>query len=196
VVVTLPPRVTRASGLRLLDEHAGWVGAELAAIAPAIAFADGSVIPFGGEPHTIVHMAGCSNAAWLAGTQIQVAGDRRQIPSLVAGLLQAEARRQLGMLVDEVGDKTELRPTHLAIRDPGSRWGSCSAAGTVMLSWRLVMAPREVQHYVVVHELAHLRHMNHGPQFWALVSAFSPGMAECVAWLHQHGARLMRVGPA
>ena len=58
------------------------------------------------------------------------------------------------------------------------------------------MAPSEVQHYAVVHEMAHLRYMNHGPEFWALVSALVPDLVGCIAWLKQHGATMMRAGPA
>ena len=63
-----------------------------------------------------------------------------------------------------------------------------------MFNWRLVMAPPGVQHYVVAHELAHLRHMNHGPRFWQLVAVLDPDMDACIAWLKRHGTGLMRAG--
>ena len=65
-----------------------------------------------------------------------------------------------------------------------------------MFNWRLVMAPMDVQHYVVAHELAHLRHMNHGPDFWRLVLALHPDMDLQIAWLKQNGATLLRAGSA
>jgi predicted metal-dependent hydrolase len=63
-----------------------------------------------------------------------------------------------------------------------------------MFCWRLLMAPTYVQDYVVAHEVAHLRHMNHGQDFWALADLLSPHRALAVAWLDQEGARLLRVG--
>ena len=57
-----------------------------------------------------------------------------------------------------------------------------------MFNWRLVMAPREVQHYVVAHELAHLRHMDHGSRFWALVAELTPHERFAEDWLRRHGA--------
>jgi predicted metal-dependent hydrolase len=194
VIVTLPARSARSAGLRLLRENAGWVSTKLAALPPALAFADGACVPIGGAPHRIRHVAGARGGAWLESGEILVAGDPVFLPRRVRDLLQAEARRQLGALVRDVAAATGLKPTRLAIRDTSSRWGSCTADGTVMFSWRLVLAPRAVQHYVVVHELAHLRHMNHGPQFWALVASLAPEMRSCMAWLKAHGAGLMRAG--
>ena len=63
-----------------------------------------------------------------------------------------------------------------------------------MFSWRLVLAPPDVQDYVVAHEVAHLRHMNHGREFWALVERLTAHRATATAWLAAEGARLHRVG--
>jgi predicted metal-dependent hydrolase len=84
--------------------------------------------------------------------------------------------------------------TRLTVRDPRSRWGSCSTTGALSLSWRLVMAPARVAEYVVVHEVAHLAEMNHSPAFWRLVAGRWPGYADDVEWLRRHGWWLHR-GP-
>ncbi len=80
------------------------------------------------------------------------------------------------------------------IKDTRSRWGSCAPDGTLAFSWRLVMAPPFVQNYVAAHEVAHLRHLNHGPDFWALVAALCPGWEAASDWLNREGISLMRVG--
>ena len=194
VVVTLPPRAARAAGLRLLADNAGWVGSKLAALPPPMAFADGAAVPIGGAPFTIRHVPAGKGGAWLDGAEIHVAGDPGFMARRVADLLRAEARRRLAAVVRDVAAQMGLHPAKLAIRDTRSRWGSCTAGGTVMFNWRLVLAPPAVQRYVVVHELAHLRHMNHGEQFWALVAEAAPDKAAQVAWLKRHGAGLMRAG--
>ncbi len=194
VIVTLPQRTARAAGLRLLTDHARWVGTKLAALPPALPFADGAAVPLDGQPVCIRHRPGEVGGAWFTGSELHVAGDPAFLARRVTDLLRAEAGRRLGAVVDAVCGEMQLRPARIAIRDTRSRWGSCSPDGTVMFNWRLVMAPPAVQHYVVVHELAHLRHMNHGPQFWRLVEAFAPDRASCVTWLRRHGAGLMRAG--
>ena len=194
VVITLPTRAARAAGLRLLRDHAAWVGGKLSALPQALAFADASVVPVNGQPHAIRHLPGGCGGAWFAAGEIHVAGEAAFLARRVTDLLRAEAGRRLGALAGEMADAMTLRAARIAIRDTRSRWGSCSANGTVMFNWRLVMAPRDVQHYVVVHELAHLRHMNHGPEFWRLVAQWAPEMKSCVMWLRRHGADLMRAG--
>ncbi|MGR3434759.1 MAG: M48 family metallopeptidase, partial [Shimia sp.] len=78
------------------------------------------------------------------------------------------------------------------LRDTRSRWGSCSAAGGLNYSWRLVMAPPEVLDYVAAHEVAHLAQMNHSPRFWAEVAGLMPGYEAPRGWLRRHGADLHR----
>jgi predicted metal-dependent hydrolase len=81
----------------------------------------------------------------------------------------------------------------LTIRDGRSRWGSCSSAGGLNFSWRLILAPPAILDYVVVHELAHLRELNHSPRFWALVAAHCPDYQLQRKWLKEHGPALMAV---
>jgi len=80
------------------------------------------------------------------------------------------------------------------VRDTTTRWGSCSASGNLAFSWRLIMAPEDVLHYVVAHEVAHLAEMNHGPRFWRLVEKLAPGADRQRDWLNRHRARLLRIG--
>ncbi|MGI4955858.1 MAG: M48 family metallopeptidase, partial [Janthinobacterium lividum] len=94
----------------------------------------------------------------------------------------------------EAGQPAGLRPRRVVVKDTRTRWGSCTADGTVMLSWRLLLAPEAVQRYVVAHEVAHLRHMNHGERFWALVRELTPHRAAAEAWLRSRGAGLQRMG--
>jgi predicted metal-dependent hydrolase len=85
----------------------------------------------------------------------------------------------------------ELWPTRVVAHDTTSRWGSCSSTGTMSLSWRLAFAPRDVMRYVVMHELAHRRHMDHSPAFWATVGElYGFGVERAKRWLNQHGAEL------
>jgi hypothetical protein len=87
-----------------------------------------------------------------------------------------------------------VRARRIIVKDTRSRWGSCAPDGTIALCWRLIMAPDWVQDYVVAHEVAHLRHMNHGARFWALVAKLSPYTDRGIAWLRRDGARLLRIG--
>jgi predicted metal-dependent hydrolase len=126
--------------------------------------------------------------------EILVGGEPADIGAAVARLLQHEAERHFAALVAAKAALAGVRPTRVVIKDTRSRWGSCTASRVLSFSWRLVMAPRFVQDYVAAHEVAHIRHMNHGRQFWALVEELTPYTDAAVVWLRDEGPRLLRVG--
>ena len=83
----------------------------------------------------------------------------------------------------------------ISVGDAGTRWGSCSSQGRIRLSWRLILAPPHVRRYVVAHEVAHLRHLDHSAAFKALeAQLYGPGLAEAKSALRRLGPRLRRVG--
>ncbi|HND48386.1 MAG TPA: SprT family zinc-dependent metalloprotease [Anaerolineales bacterium] len=80
-----------------------------------------------------------------------------------------------------------LIPKEVKVNSAKTRWGSCTSAGTLNFTWRLVMAPLEVIDYVVLHELAHLKVKNHSPRFWKLVESLCPDFKHHRKWLRDHG---------
>lgn len=80
-------------------------------------------------------------------------------------------------------ESMKLYPKKLSLRNQKSRWGSCSAKGTLNINWRLMGAPIEVLDYILVHELSHLRHMNHSEKFWNLVESHYPDYQTSEKWL-------------
>jgi predicted metal-dependent hydrolase len=103
---------------------------------------------------------------------------------------RAQARRHLGALVAGWAPVIGVTPARVVIRGQRTRWGSASARGEIALNWRLMMAPWAVGEYVVVHELAHLVHMDHSPAYWDLVAAHWPGHRRERRWLRERGPRL------
>lgn len=83
-----------------------------------------------------------------------------------------------------------FQPTGVSITRAKTRWGSCSQQGRLSFAWRLIMAPLSVIDYVVVHELAHLRELNHSPAFWRHVAAILPNYAAALQWLRHNGHKL------
>lgn len=193
VVVTLPPRATQAAGRALLADHARWVAERLACLPGPHPLADGATVPLDGAPVLIAHHPH-ARVTRLQGGVLSVAGDAAFLPRRVTDFLRAEARRRFADLAAQKAAASGLRPGRIVVKDTQSRWGSCSARGVLMFSWRLVMAPPMVQDYVVAHEVAHLRHMDHSPRFWALAEALTPHRAAATRWLGRHGAGLMRIG--
>ena len=194
VVVTLPPRSGRRAGLALLTTHAAWIMQRLAALAPAVPFAPGTEIPLCGTPHVIRHEPRARGGAWLEPGAILVSGAPEFLPRRVADFLRAEAKRRITVLAIKHAETLDVKPRAIRMKDTNTRWGSCAPDGILAFSWRLVMAPDWVLDYVVAHEVAHLREMNHSARFWAQVERLTSHRDASVAWLREHGPALLRFG--
>jgi len=112
-------------------------------------------------------------------------GDLR--PTLEAHFLR-RAKVELPARTWELATVTGSDVKHVMVRNQRSRWGSCSANGTISLNWRLVQTPDFVRDYIVYHELMHLREMNHSARFWARVAQVCPSWQEAELWIKRNGA--------
>jgi len=83
-----------------------------------------------------------------------------------------------------------LQVSRVSIRNQRTRWGSCGRDGHISLNWRLVLMPDWVRDYVLVHELMHLRRLDHSPKYWTLVEKACPVFREARRWLREHGPAL------
>jgi predicted metal-dependent hydrolase len=194
VVVTLPTRAGRGAGVALLMTHADWVANRLAALPEAVLFADGTIVSISGVPHRIRHTPQARGGAWLEDGELLVSGAPEFLRRRAFEFLRAEALRQLSKLVCVKTETLNVTPRRITVKDTRSRWGSCAADGSLAFSWRLIMTPEFVQDYVVAHEVAHLKHMNHGKRFWNLVNRLSPHATTAIPWLRAEGFRLLRIG--
>ena len=135
---------------------------------------------------------GSAKRVCLGSDAIEVPEARTAAPKIKAHLKQM-ARDALATASDRYAARLNKRYSRLTIRDTRSRWGSCSSAGALMYSWRLVMAPPAVLEYVVAHEVAHLVEMNHSRAFWDVVESIFPDYETQRRWLRTHGDTLHRV---
>lgn len=99
---------------------------------------------------------------------------------------EQQGRRRLTERVEYWSDQMQLQPRSLSFRSQRTRWGSCTPTGKISLNWRLIAAPAPALDYVIIHELAHLAHLNHSSRFWSLVETFSPNHRLLRKWLRDH----------
>lgn len=194
VLITLPLRGSRKAGLELLQTHAGWVHEKLSALPQPLPLKPDAFIPLSGVEHQIIHLPQGHGGAWVEDQKIFVTGAPEFLARRVTDCLKRYARKRLTEAAMQIAERAELHPKTIKIKDTRSRWGSCAPDGTLAFSWRLICAPDFVQDYVVAHEVAHLRHMNHGPQFWALTEQLTPHRQTATAWLSSQGAGLLQIG--
>ncbi len=192
IVMTLPVRTSVTSGMDFFRSKAGWVLANLET-GKNIAFADGAVIPIlGGE--RIIRCVDGRGVSTLSQTELHI----HSAPEFVA-------RRVRDFLKKHLHEACLARATAMAatlgktvrdvkIRDTRSRWGSCSTGGTLTFHWQLVFAPQGILDYLVAHEVAHLKEMNHSVRFWQIVAQLYPEHAKARRWLKREGHKLHRYG--
>lgn len=104
--------------------------------------------------------------------------------------LRERARKELPPRLLEIAAAHGLTVTAISIRNQRTRWGSCGRDGKISLNWRLVLMPPDVRDYVLIHELMHLRRLDHSPAYWKLVAAACPGYGDARQWLRRNGAAL------
>jgi predicted metal-dependent hydrolase len=200
IVLVVPMRARREDALQFARSQTPWIAARLAAMPPASPFVDGGEVPLRGVPHRIRHCPDRRGSVWLEDGVIHVAGDGRHMTRRVRDWLVREARREVPPLVRAKADRLAgIRPGHpvrsITLRDTSSRWGSCGPEGSIMLSWRMLLAPPEVLDYLIAHEVAHLAEPNHSRRFWTLCQQLMDGdMAAARSWLKRHGDRLLQYG--
>lgn len=194
VVVTLPMRAARRAGMALLTTHAAWVMQRLTALTPPVEFAPGAEVLLGGQPHVIRHDPEARGGAFLDGQTIIVSGRPEFLARRVKDFLRAEAKRRIAILGEGHAATLGVKIRAIRLKDTNSRWGSCAPDGTLAFSWRLVMSPDWVLDYVVAHEVAHLRELNHSSRFWAHVEGLTPHRDAAQEWLRDNGPALLRVG--
>jgi predicted metal-dependent hydrolase len=188
--LTLPPGVPVAHARAFLADHEGWLRRHLSTSAQRLPVGEGSVLPFGDGTLTLSVHPG--RGTLHSGETLAVGGPATAVGPRAGAWLREQARIACVAGVDRHAGALGLRPGRITLRDPRSRWGSCTAEGDLMFSWRLVMAPPAVLDYVVAHEVAHLAELNHSPRFWAVVRRLCPGMDPWRDWLRRNGAALHR----
>ena len=159
-----------------------------------------------GAPPELVVPAGASERAvdralhahrdWIGRQLARAPRPRLLLPPVTEREGRRVARTTINACARREAARLGLTYRAIAIRDQRTRWGSCSSRGTLSFNWRLVLAPRRILEYVVVHELCHLREQNHSRRFWRLVEEAWPAFEEDERWLREHGWELLAYRPA
>jgi predicted metal-dependent hydrolase len=144
-------------------------------------------IPRGGSQDEAAAF-GLRHLRWIAGQR-----ERHRRPVLGADerrTLQVRAAAELPARLLDLAAVHDLAVSRVSVRDQRMRWGSCGRNRHICLSWRLILMPEWVRDYVMIHELMHLRRLDHSDQYWRLVAEACPEYKLARTWLRQHGPRL------
>lgn len=193
LLVTVPKRGASARLIeRVLQDKAGWVLTKLKEwqnhTAPRLAWHEGARLPYLGQELRLAF-----NRAEVRGRVLKLdghllvtlpdPGSESAVAALVTRWYRQEALALFRERVAHYAARFGVAAPRIRLSSARTRWGSCNENGAVTLNWRLLLLPRQLADYVVVHELAHLKEMNHSARFWALVEQALPDYREAMAQL-------------
>ena len=190
--VTIPRGGSIAEGRKFAERNVPWLEKALQGIAVRPVrtreWVVGTTIHFRGE--LVAIEAGIDSEIRLGTEVIKVKDTATDVRDAVETHLWKLAAVELPPKVLEHAAAQELAVRRVTVRDQKTRWGSCSRRRTISLNWRIIQAPAFVRDYLILHELMHLKQMNHSARFWAEVERACPGYEEAERWLKQHSSLL------
>ena len=190
VMVVAPSKRALDRAMDFARGQSDWIARQLAKVPARVTLEPGARLPFQGTDHLIVRAE--RGPVTVEDGMIHVAGLNAHLPRRILDFLKKQAKRALEQRSFEFAARLGVKPRRISVRDNASRWGSCSSTRSLSFSWRLILAPPFVLDYVVAHEVAHLKEMNHGARFWRIVSELIGEATPAQTWLRQHGAALHR----
>lgn len=163
---------------------------------------DGSILvraPFRASAEEIGNFV-CSHKSWVEKQRIRIRkraaeirlADQNPLSPEDIRLLADQALRELSPRIAAYAGQMGVTYGRVTIRNQKTRWGSCSSKGNLNFNCLLMLTPREVQDYVIVHELSHRKEMNHSPKFWAVVEEVLPDYKKRRNWLRENGSAIIR----
>jgi len=196
VTLTLPRGVSEKRGLQFLGDQWAWVERQSAKQPVPYRFQAGMTISLLGQDVHIVSQPTARRGVWQEGDTLYVSGEQDFLHRRVCTYIKRVAYEALGALVQEKTALLGIKAGKITLRDTSSRWGSCSATGNLSFCWKIALAPPFVMDYLVAHEVAHLRQMNHSDRFWAVVAQLTDNRALAHSWLRRHGGELQALDKA
>jgi predicted metal-dependent hydrolase len=187
--VTVPRGGSLVEARRFAERQRGWLERQIQGLSQRVAepraWLAGASILFRGEP-AFLRVDPATQMIQFADQSVSATTSQEDLRPAVERHLWALATRELPPRVWELAEEQGLRVNRVTVRNQRSRWGSCSRNATISLNWRILQAPDHVRDYLVLHELMHLRQMNHSAKYWKEVAKACPDYLRSELWLKEH----------
>mgnify|MGYP003402287612 FL=1 len=177
------------SGEKFLLSKESWIRLKLRN-RPTPEQIDDKAIPIFGDMHSLSHVQANQFQVKIEDNLIEIHSNYPNNNTILIVFLRNKLLSEITKLVDFFSEKHSLKYSHIRIMDNKSKWGSCCSKGRLSFNWRLVFAPHDVLKYLVVHEMCHIKEMNHSEHFWGLVEELYPGYKAPKFWLKKNGCKL------
>ncbi|MAR78766.1 MAG: hypothetical protein CMM18_00890 [Rhodospirillaceae bacterium] len=190
IYLTIPKNENEKNAIDFLFRNKEWVLNELKRIPKKILFLNNSEIPYMGVTHRIVYAGEYTNLIYIYDKKIMVFGKKEEISKNLKNWLYHKAKIEILKIAKLKVSFLNKKYNKIKIKDLKSSWGTCGENGNLSFSWRLILAPKHVMEYIVVHELCHLVELNHSKKFWILVTELFPQKKLSQDWLKTNGTYL------
>ncbi|MBT4880618.1 MAG: M48 family metallopeptidase [Alphaproteobacteria bacterium] len=194
LLLTVPPGISQRAARKFIHQSHDWIISKAQRPVKREAFTDGVQVPILGKPYVFRYHEGKRAHVWVEGQEVSFRGPEERHQFITEKWIRQLAQSYLEECSQDYAAMIGAQLNQVRVRDTKSRWGSCSGEGNISYSWRLAFASLEVAHYVCVHETAHLKEMNHGPDFWKIVEQLCPDYKIHRTWLKKNGSQLFRFG--
>jgi predicted metal-dependent hydrolase len=193
--LTIPRRGSQLEGRRFVESQTAWLAKQLQKLSKKTAkpqeWVNGTSLLLRGIPATLkVDSAPDRMTVAFDGQLIAIPTPPGNLRLWIEQYLRTSATRELTARVLELALLHDLKVSRITIRSQRSRWGSCSPKRTISLNWKLIQAPPSISDYIILHELMHLRQMNHSARFWKEVERVCPDYQSAERWLRQNSGLL------
>lgn len=192
-IVTVPAFCSKLEAFRFAGKHLDWLEEQKETSPAKVLLLPDNIIPVLGNELLIRHLASNPAGVKIGHDEIIVGGPIEGFAVRLENHLKKIARQRIEPLALELAQTAGVSFKRVQIKDTKSRWGSCSSTGTLSFSWRLIMTPPEILKYVVAHEVAHIREMNHSEAFWNVVDQLVENAKPARRWLRSEGQALMLI---
>ena len=185
-VLTVPFLCPKWYAVRWAEKQKGWI--QKHTFTPNT-FVPNQMLFVCGKNYTLKHNPN-QKGNTISHSEIIIGGDSAFFNRRTRDLIKKEFLTFLKEQVPLYAQKLNAKFGHITLRDTSSRWGSCSSSGNLSFCWRIALAPDFVIHYLIAHEVSHLKHMDHSPAFWQTVATLSPDTVRAKSWLKHHAKEL------
>lgn len=193
--LVVPQRCSMQKAYDFADQYEDWMNEKLLELPPLIYFEDGATIPLNGKDMIIridYNQNYKKTNIFINNNILQVETNKLDPSVRIVRWLKTYSKELLEVKSKEKSLSICKKIDKVSVKDTKSRWGSCSSESSISYSWRLIFAPPEALDYVVAHEVAHLKYLDHSKRFWALCRELSENYTEGKHWMRAHGHELMR----
>jgi predicted metal-dependent hydrolase len=194
VVLRAPVAATAEKLTKVVEQKLSWIykhlalWTELNANTPRREFVSGETFYVGGQACVLDVRDDTAEPLFREGDRLVLnRGQIGRADELLRAMYRRVGYERLPLLIERYAPRMGVKPGKLRVWELKNRWASCSVAGNLNFHWRVVALPQDIQEYLVVHELAHLKHLNHGKEFWSEVEKTLPTWKTAAEWLRVNG---------